>query len=344
MTSLIKDQKPPLFYGSVCSGIEAASVAWKDFGWRPAWFSEIESFPCKLLNTRYPSVNNIGDMLSAPSLLRSGEIIAPDILIGGTPCQAFSVSGRREGLSDPRGQLTLAFVDIASAIDDVRKGADQPESIIVWENVTGVLNSADNAFGCFLGALAGESGALQPARGRWPNAGVVSGPSRTVAWRVLDAKYFGVPQQRKRVFVIASARPDFDPGAALFEFQPVRPRSKNYYGAPKKSESDTDSGIEREFKTYSIDAIPRYTGTLVANYTGTSSQDMAMLGGLITETNPVRVRRLTPTECERLQGFPVGYTDLGGTSPTRRYHALGNSMAVPVIKWLGEQIDFHLAE
>ncbi|MEQ6971114.1 DNA cytosine methyltransferase [Pectobacterium polaris] len=343
MTSLIKGQKPPLFYGSICSGIEAASVAWKDLGWHPAWFSEIEPFPCKLLNTRYPHVNNIGDMLRAPSLLRSREIAAPDILIGGTPCQAFSVSGRREGLSDPRGQLTLAFVDIADAIDDVRKGENKPESIIVWENVTGVLNSADNAFGCFLGALAGESSALQPARGRWPNAGIVSGPSRTVAWRVLDAKYFGVSQQRKRVFVIASARPDFDPGAALFELQPMRPRSKNYYGASKKSESGIDSGIEREFKTYCIDAIPRYTGTLVANYTGTSSQDMAMLGGLITETNPVRVRRLTPTECERLQGFPVGYTDLGGTSMTRRYHALGNSMAVPVIKWLGEQIYSNLA-
>jgi hypothetical protein len=105
----------------VCSGIEAASVAWNPIGWKAAWFSEIEPFPCAVLAHHYPDVPNLGDMTTIAARVRSGEVEAPELLCGGTPCQAFSVAGLREGLADPRGGLTLAFVDIANAIDEARE-------------------------------------------------------------------------------------------------------------------------------------------------------------------------------------------------------------------------------
>jgi len=209
-------------YGSVCSGIEAASVAWESLGWKAAWFSEIEAFPSAVLAQRWPEVSNLGDMTKIADVVRAGSVEAPDVLVGGTPCQAFSVAGLRNGLSDARGQLPLSYVELANAIDDKRRERGEEETIFVWENVPGVLSSKDNAFGCFIGALAGESCELQPAGGKWPNAGCVYGPSRIVAWRVLDAQFFGVAQRRKRVFVVASAREGFDPAAVLFEFESVR--------------------------------------------------------------------------------------------------------------------------
>lgn len=209
-------------YGSVCSGIEAASVAWEPLGWKPAWFSEIEAFPSAVLAQRWPEVANLGDMTKIAAAVRAGVVEAPDAVVGGTPCQAFSVAGLRNGLSDARGQLTLSYVELANAIDDKRRERGEEETIFVWENVPGVLSSKDNAFGCFIGALAGESCELQPAGGKWPNAGCVYGPSRVVAWRVLDAQFFGVAQRRRCVFVVASAREGFDPAAVLFEFESLR--------------------------------------------------------------------------------------------------------------------------
>lgn len=209
-------------YGSVCSGIEAASKAWEPLGWQPAWFSEIEPFPSAVLAHHWPEVTNLGDMTKIADAVRAGDVEAPDVLVGGTPCQAFSIAGLREGLSDDRGQLTLSYVELANAIDAKRRERGEPESIIVWENVPGVLSSKDNAFGCFLAGLAGESSELQPAGGKWTHAGCVSGPERVIAWRVLDAQFFGVAQRRRRVFVVASARKGFDPAAVLFEFDSVR--------------------------------------------------------------------------------------------------------------------------
>jgi len=209
-------------YGSVCSGIEAASKAWEPLGWKPAWFSEIEPFPSAVLAHHWPEVTNLGDMTKIADAVRAGDVEAPDVLVGGTPCQAFSIAGLREGLSDDRGQLTLSYVELANAIDAKRRERGEPEAVIVWENVPGVLSSKDNAFGCFLAGLAGESSELQPAGGKWTHAGCVSGPERVIAWRVLDAQFFGVAQRRKRVFVVASARKGFDPAAVLFELKSVR--------------------------------------------------------------------------------------------------------------------------
>ncbi|WP_060507217.1 DNA cytosine methyltransferase [Pseudomonas sp. NBRC 111124] len=212
----------PITYGSVCSGIEAATEAWHPLGWSADWYAEIEPFPCAVLAYHYPETPNHGDMTRLAAMVLSGKIQAPDVLVGGTPCQAFSVAGMREGLADPRGALTIKYVELLDAIDHVRIMRGEPEAVCTWENVPGVLSDKGNAFGCFLGALVGESEELQPPGGKWKNAGCVYGPTRTVAWRVLDAQYFGLAQRRRRVFVVASARAGFDPLEVLFEREGVR--------------------------------------------------------------------------------------------------------------------------
>lgn len=211
-----------MIYGSICSGIEAATIAWEPLGWKAAWFSEIEPFPSAVLAERWPEVVNLGDMTKIAAAVRAGDVQAPDVMVGGTPCQAFSIAGLRNGLADARGQLTLSYVELANAIDDKRIERGEEEAIFVWENVPGVLTSHDNAFGCFLAGLAGESCELEPSGGKWSHSGCVYGPQRTIAWIVKDAQYFGVAQRRKRVFVVASARKGFDPGQVLFESEGVR--------------------------------------------------------------------------------------------------------------------------
>ncbi len=195
-----------LRYGSVCSGIEAVSVAWQGMGFEPAWFSEIEPFPCAVLAHHYPSVPNYGDMTTLPERILSGEIEAPDILVGGTPCQAFSIAGLRNSLNDERGNLTLVFVRILNAINTIRRRFGLPDAVVLWENVPGVLSTRDNAFGCFLAALLGETRELVPTGSRWTGAGIVRSDECEIAWRILDAKYFGVPQRRRRVFLVAGSR------------------------------------------------------------------------------------------------------------------------------------------
>ncbi|MES3444093.1 phage N-6-adenine-methyltransferase [Citrobacter freundii] len=321
-------------YGSVCSGIEAASKAWEPLGWKPAWFSEIEPFPSAVLANHWPEVTNLGDMTKIADAVRTGEVEAPDVLVGGTPCQAFSIAGLREGLSDDRGQLTLSYVELANAIDAKRRECGEPEAIIVWENVPGVLSSKDNAFGCFLAGLAGESSELQPAGGKWTHAGCVSGPERVIAWRVLDAQFFGVAQRRRRVFVVASARKGFDPAEILFE-QDVGSGSTeaNNVGGEGRSITVDNCTLYRFRRTdsYIDDGV---SSTL-------SARDYKDRRELVVMADN-RVRTLTPLEYERLQGFPDGHTlipyegKLADDAP--RYKAIGNSMAVPVMRWIGERI------
>jgi DNA (cytosine-5)-methyltransferase 1 len=256
-------------FGSVCSGIDAASVAWNPLGWKGVWASEIEPFPCALLAYHYPDMPNLGNMLDIPRLLRNGTLFAPDVFTGGTPCQAFSIAGLRNSLNDARGNLSMTFCEIADEIDIQRAANGLPPCVIKWENVPGVLTTKDNAFGCFLAGLAGEDEALVPepcpAAGKsgrywkwdkktgqhalgWPKSGVVIGPQRAVAWRILDAQYFGVAQRRKRVFVVASARAGFDPAAVLFEFDGVRrdtaPRRQTGQDAPAGTLRSTDGGSD----------------------------------------------------------------------------------------------------
>ena len=425
-------------FGSVCSGIEAASVAWHPVGWRAAWLSEIELFPCAVLAHHYPAVPNHGDMTALPSRIASGEAEAPEVFCGGTPCQAFSVAGLRRSLSDDRGNLSLTFCEIANAIDSARSVRGEPPAIVFWENVPGVLSAKDNAFGCFLAGLAGEDEPLQPAGGRWTDAGCVLGPKRAVAWRILDAQYFGLAQRRRRVFVVASAREGFDPTAVLFEFEGVRrdtapSREAGQRIAPTiagcangggangpgrdvdtvessqvismaHGQGNAEIGIDRGptltcnhkapivahalraepgMKQSTYVAFAHQAGgtqttlgydpeagtvqTLGANQTPAvaidtynqsvnphTSQTIKAPQGAFQESvgavfSAMQVRRLTPVECERLQGFPDDYTAIPwrGKAANQcpdgpRYKALGNSWAVPVVRWIGQRINLHL--
>lgn len=211
-----------VMFGSVCSGIEAASVAWEPMEWKAAWFAEVDPFPSALLSFHYPDTPNLGDMTKIADQVLADQVPAPDVLVGGTPCQSFSIAGLRQSLSDERGQLTLEFVRLANAIDTKRMEQGRKPCIVIWENVPGVTSTKDNALGCFLGALAGESCALQPPGGKWSNAGGVLGPQRSIAWRLVNAEYFGVAQRRRRIFLIASARTDIDPSEILFEYEGER--------------------------------------------------------------------------------------------------------------------------
>jgi len=376
-------------YLSVCSGIEAASVAWHGLGWQPVAFAEIEKFPAQVLAHHYPDVPNLGDMTKFQEW--PNESI--DVLVGGTPCQSFSVAGLRRGMADPRGNLALTYLGIADRY--------RPRWI-VWENVPGVLSSAGGRdFGSFLGAL-GQLG-------------------YGFAYRVLDARFFGVAQRRRRVFVVGYLGDWRRAAAVLFE-QPSGSRDTSPRKEKRQSVAPTvvsgppfsrtgNSRVEADALVARMVAFGEYVddGTasamkardykdatdLVAqpltmresgqgfwmqdNIAGTlraegenrpsrpsnviaqpvaptqipevfptllsSTAGVSRPGNAVTEHETyiplvnMQVRRLTPTECERLQGFPDGYTNIKENCPDGpRYKALGNSMAVPVMRWIGKRI------
>jgi len=406
-------------YGSVCSGVEAATVAWHELGWEPKWFSEIEQFPSAVLKHHYPNIPNMGDMTKHKEW-KNGAI---DLLVGGTPCQSFSVAGLRKGLDDPRGNLMLTYLAIAE---------QYRAKWLVWENVPGVLSSnGGKDFGAFLGAL-GELG-------------------YGFAYRVLDAQYFGVPQRRKRVFVVGCLGDWPSAAAVLFESHslqrhsaPRRQKGQNPSPAVTTGAPFSHTGNERvecdaivPFRSSSFGGFKKGVGTLRASRLGDETltishwpaktactlnaafaskmglEDQHINGGgslfvpdtydmkqhhnpQLTDTfsltakncNSVRgdsplvakstseaglsditmsltasmgtggpdlaakpmvcsnaVRRLTPKECERLQGFPDNHTQIPyknkeakNCPDSPRYKAMGNSMAVPVMKWIGQRI------
>lgn len=309
--------------GSVCSGIEAASVAWIPLGMKFKWFSEIESFPSRVLAERYPSIVNLGDMKMIPQMLKDGKIEAPDMICAGTPCQAFSFAGNKQGLNDERGNLTLKFVDIIKANDERRSTKSQKTTIVFWENVEGVLSDKTNAFGCMISALAGLSNII--VRDKWPSAGLLRGPSRNVAWRVIDAKFFGLPQQRKRLYLLAGGK-DFNPESVLFETH-----SNPIMQYPKSNLVFKKAG-------HTYEAFREYTDCLYASYGTKWNGNAAANNGSLFIVQDDRLRRFSPLECERLMGFPDNYTAVKGSRKTNRYKALGNSWAVPVVRWIGARL------
>lgn len=333
-------------FGSVCSGIEAASLAFEGVNITPAWFSEIEDFPSAVLKHHYPDINNYGDMNNLPDLILNEQIEAPDILCGGTPCQAFSLAGWREGLIDDRGQLTLRFIDIADSIDKVRTKKGLKKSIIMWENVEGVLKDKTNAFGSFIAGLAGLTNPIEQKK--WPNTGILHGNTRNVAWRVLDAKYFGAPQQRKRLFVIATDK-NINPESILFEmcnYEDIK-SLQNIKSLYNKNNTDLDlfskhiNDLESNTKiinNHKIEVFRQYTDCLYSAYGTKWNGNAAAYNGSLYISQNDQVRRLTPLECERIMGFPDNYTNLNKASNTSRYKALGNSWSVQTVKWLAEKI------
>ena len=377
-------------YLSVCSGIEAATVAWHHMGWKPVGFSEIEKFPSQVLAHHYPTVTNFGDMTKYKEWNLNDSI---GLLVGGTPCQSFSVAGLRKGLDDPRGNLALTYVGI---LDKFRP------KWCIWENVPGVLSSGGGRdFGSFLGAL-GEIGY------GW-------------AYRVLDAQNFGVAQRRRRVFVVGclgdwkpAAEVLFEPESLSGNIKQSRKAGENVAGYVESSfgqyredviagtakasggvmgggsETFVVGALDREcggqklshqsinsghiFATYEwhnqdsrikpVDIAATLNcnaggreGHLVQNVSyalqgaGSTSQNTNGSGYKeeqsftlnVTDvhgvSNNMAVRRLTPVECERLQGFPDNYTNIPKAADGNRYKALGNSMAVPVMRWIGERIN-----
>lgn len=368
-------------YLSVCSGIEAATVAWHPLGWRPVAFAEVDKFPSAVLAHHYPDVPNWGDMTK----FQEWPNAAIDVLAGGTPCQSFSVAGLRKGLGDPRGNLMLVYLAIADRY--------RPEWL-VWENVPGVLSSnRGRDFGTLLGGLA-ELG-------------------YGFAYRILDAQYCGVPQRRRRVFAIGHLGDWCRAAAVLFERHslsgdsppcrdtretaPTLPSHRSA-GGVLGTDFDCDGGlIAHTLRGEGFDAsedgtgrgtplVPVVAGTLKANNGSggwSNSVDHAAAGMMIPVAFALRgresgavpeihgdgdsvgslraasggssrdylstsmaVRRLTPRECERLQGFPDDYTAIPWRGKPAdqcpdgpRYKALGNSMAVPVMRWIGERIN-----
>lgn len=371
-------------YLSVCSGIEAATVAWHHLGWKPLAFSEIEPFPSAVLAHHYPHVTNLGNMTQFKEWNLGNESI--DVLVGGTPCQSFSVAGLRQGLKDPRGNLMLTYLAIAERF--------RPRWL-VWENVPGVLSSnGGRDFGTFLGAL------VELGYG--------------FAFRILDAQWFGVAQRRRRVFVVGCFRDTTSSAKVLFESEslqrhltPMRETRKGVAGNVTPSSTiwragdnanaevcidhagtlncnkgqrggliafhPTQDPISSENISHTLGtgsksgnatvavAIPISTQNAIGRLNGRDDWPLGIFKdgdpaptlskshghAVCTDIlHPTAVRRLTPTECERLQGFSDGYTAIPWKKKPAdqcpdgpRYKALGNSMAVPVMRWIGERID-----
>ena len=281
-------------YLSVCSGIEAASVAWNPLGFRATALSEIAVFPAAVLEHHYPEVPNLGNM----NEYKSWSDMQFDILVGGTPCQSFSQAGFKAGIDDPRGQLMLTFLGIIKRY--------RPKWVL-WENVPGVLSThGGRDFGSLLGGLA------QLGYG-W-------------AYRVLNAKWFGVPQRRRRVFLVGHLADQRRAAQVLFDGESVR-------------RDPQESGEQEQDPTkWTVPCIDASYGSKWG-----SNQWVDQFAAIIQPRDgQTTVRRLTPLECERAQGFPDDYTNIlykkRPAPDEQRYRAVGNSMAVPVMRWIGERM------
>lgn len=365
-------------YLSLFSGIEAASAAWGPLGWEPLAFSEIDPFPSAVLAHHYPGVPNLGDV----TRFHEWPDLEPDIIVGGSPCQAFSIAGLRKGLDDPRGNLTLTYLAV---VDRYRP------QWVVWENVPGVLShDGGRTFGTFLGALA-ELGY------GW-------------AYRVMDAQYVrvqshprAVPQRRRRVFVVGCAGDGRRAAQVLFEPESLRgnPPPRREAGASVAALTATDVGtcgaddnqaqaghiipfggnntqrpidvatarnasttasgrmdfesetflVAHSLKAEGFDAsedgtgrgVPLVADTLTSHWHHSNGAKAGNNAGMVNPViNSLGVRRLTPTECEALQGFSRGYTDIiyrgKRAADGPRYKSPGNSMATNVMSWIGQRI------
>ena len=337
-------------YMSLFSGIEAATVAWHPLGWEPVAFAEIEEFPCSVLAHHYPEVPNLGSVtdITDAQIKALGHI---DIVVGGSPCQDLSVAGKRGGLAGERSGLFHEQLRIFNA---ARKfcGARW----LVWENVTGAFSSNQGRdFATVVGAMAGCDIDV-PEKG-WGTEGMALGDNGLVEWCVLDAQWFGVAQRRRRVFAVLDTgnwqrRPPvlFEPERMHNATPPCRSEGQE---VARCLSSGTDQRLDAVVSSYGISG--NWIGRAAKNG-GNATQPPFELSPCLTATDRHGVatsvhggmqvvRRLTPVECERLQGFPDNYTAIpyrkkpaSECPDSPRYKALGNSMAVPVMRWIGKQI------
>ena len=406
---------------SLFSGIEAASVAWKDLGWQCVGVSEIEPFPCAVLKKHYPNVPNLGDITKITKEMLN-ELGPIDIVVGGSPCQSYSVAGNKKGLDDPRGQLMFDYIRVVR---------DTKPKWFIWENVPGVLSSNN---GKDFGSLLWEMEKL----------------GYDLAWRVLDSKDFGVPQKRRRVFLVGHLGKGASPRKVLFESAGSSRHIEKSHQSREDNSTEIEDGVgtssfrkskrarnHDDYETWleedMVNTLNVFDSTNVrttqcivesqyyehhpndsrtkgpldlantvsarygtgggntpvvvetmldfnvastlsardwkgpnADWVNTTCQPKLVVetvldkartlcardgkdGGpgeegmyAIERSNKLRVRRLTPLECERLMGFPDGYTEiewkgksLENCPVSHRYKCLGNSMVTNVIQWLG---------
>lgn len=354
-------------YLSLFSGIEAATVAWHPLGWECVGVAEIEPFPCAVLAHHYPDVPNLGSVteITEAQIKALGPI---DLVVFGSPCQDLSVAGHRKGLIDESGNATRSglFFDAVNILHWAVRNCGCRWGL--WENVPGTFSSNKGRdFAAVVEWLAGLDTVDVPPKG-WGPEGVAVGEEAMVEWATLDAQWFGVAQRRRRVFALADFGDWANRPPVLLERDSLRGDSAPSRGAGEEvagSAADcVDCGqpypvanclTRRMHKginsTLDEDQTPvvafHPTQDPISSTDGsTHAMGCGSKGGAATVAvaTVMQVRRLTPIECERLQGFPDNYTNIPWrgkpTSPDGpRYKALGNSMAVPVMRWIGIGLD-----
>lgn len=330
-------------YLSLFSGIEAATQAWEPLGWECVGFAEIEPFPCALLAHHYPHVPNLGDVtqIAEIDLIMLGQI---DLIVFGSPCQDLSLAGKRKGLAGVRSGLFHRAIDI---IQWAREHCGLRWA--VWENVPGAFTSNKGEdFAVVVRAMGGgeDEGVVSVPPKGWGNEGVYLGREALVEWATLDAQWFGVAQRRRRVFAVA----DFGDWASrpplLLESESVRGGPPSRAGQGEEIAGTLTKRLGERGAESAERGLLRVSGTLDANYgrlQGCSGQDANHGHSTLSVIGSCEVRRFTPRECERLQGMRDDYTRVPfrGKPPADgpRYKALGNSMAVPVMNWIGRRIE-----
>lgn len=372
-----------LTLGSLFDGIGGWQLAAVHAGVKPVWSSEIEPFPIEVTKRHFPDTIQLGDVTKI-----GGAVIQPvDIICAGSPCQDLSVAGKRAGLAGERSGLFVRAVDIVRQMRRATGG--QKPRFFVWENVVGAFSSNHgNDFRAVLEEI-GQTKISMPESGRWATCGLVRVPLCDIAWRTLDAQYWGVPQRRRRIFLVADfAESNRCAAEILFVEQGVSGDSQKSQREGQEAAENAGTGVDSASGTLTpwdiqSNGIQSVNGTAATLYAGagngavfipnkasclTSRMDGSpcvdrgpqivaiydvthanevmrpMHGDKVNTLNsrmgtggnqaPVlqdkeirSVRRLTPTECERLQGLPDGWT--GGGSDTARYKAIGNGMAQP---------------
>ena len=389
--------------GSLFDGIGGWLLAARHAGVTPVWASEIEAFPQSVTARHFPEVKQLGDITKI-----DGAAIPPvDIVCAGSPCQDLSIAGKREGLDGARSGLFRRAVDIVRAMRRATGG--RHPRFFVWENVPGAFSSNKGAdFRAVLEEI-GQSEIPMPPNGKWADAGMAELQECQIAWRVLDAQYWGVPQRRRRIFLVADFAADgrcaheilFEQEgvsgnpqegereeqgiacdtqnssrAAIYDMQQrsdvIRnhgeicntlsarmgtggnnvPVVRSYCIAGNSIDRKTHNGCNGrgviEGAAYTLNTIDRhavaeiYGAKSFSEYEAGKVATLRASGGAYggdSENLALSysiVRRLTPTECERLQGLPDGYTE--GGSDTARYKALGNGMAQPCATYIIKRI------
>lgn len=339
-------------YIDLFSGIIPTKLAWKHLGWKAVAYAETNPFCSEVIAERSPAIPNLGDVMSANWEYLRGNV---DLIIGGSPCQPFSLRGKRRSLEDPRAQLSFQFIKIFQQTN---------AAIGVLENVPNLLNTKDNAFGHLLARGMGTD-TLFPPGGKWGDAGFLLGRESSIGWRVVDARRFNSPQRRRRLFVIIvnfregerifrQESPENHqglctiPAKILFESQSGRGdfaalRGQLHAPNPKRCFEQPTEIIGFSCKDNGGDA-----GTLLPTFRSLNHDGSWLNGGgnaaiaMRLPNNKFIVRKLTPAECLKAMGYPMDWLDVSllgkPAADCHKYQAIGNAMDVNVLRWLGNKI------